>query len=236
MNMEGSMQVELRNALEQGVVENEAFRNVNIHLLSKNIEEDFLVVMAGKGSRIIRQRRFELMSNLKRPNNSDLRRRILAGEMTVREFVTCPVSELAPDSVKQQRLEEQKRYFKEECILMMNDRDGCDSSDKKRNSSFDGINDEMMEYNIESARDLSDEFDDDSQGNRRGKRFKNEERVLLEIFPDLPISLAAPPDLSHITPKFNLNKYIDKYREMIKDTNVQNDLIKQAKLRIVTTT
>ncbi|KAJ1609866.1 transcription elongation factor TFIIS [Cryptosporidium canis] len=225
--MESSMQVELRNALEQGVVENEAFKTVDILSLSRRIEEDFLRVMSGKGSRMIRQRRFELMSNLKRPNNSDLRRRILAGEMTVREFVTCPVSELAPDSVKQQRLEEQKRYFKEECILMMNDRDGSD---------LNGINDELAEYNFEAARGLSDEFGDSSPAPKKTKKLRNEERELLEIFPDLPISLVAPPDLSHITPRYSLNKYIDRYKETIKDVNIQNELIKQAKLRIVTTT
>ncbi|KAH8582178.1 transcription elongation factor TFIIS [Cryptosporidium sp. chipmunk genotype I] len=233
--MEGSMQIELRNALEQGLAENEAFKNVDIYSLSKSIEEDFLKVMAGKDNRIIRQRRFELMSNLKRPNNSDLRRRILAGEMSVREFVTCPVSELAPDSVKQQRLEEQKRYFKEECILMMNDRDSSEINEKKRNSSFDDINDEMAEYNIETAKDLSEESGNDTSIARKSKRFKNDKKVL-EIFPDLPISLAIPPDLSHITPRYNLNKYIDKYKEMIKDVNIQSELIKQAKLRIVTTT
>lgn len=233
--MEGSMQIELRNALEQGLIENEAFKSVDINSLSKSIEDDFLKVMAGKDNRIIRQRRFELMSNLKRPNNSDLRRRILAGEMSVREFVTCPVSELAPDSVKQQRLEEQKRYFKEECILMMNDRDSSEINEKKRNSSFDDINDEMTEYNIETAKDLSDESGSDTFMVKKGKRFKNDKRVL-EIFPDLPISLSIPPDLSHITPRYNLNKYIDKYKEMIKDVNIQSELIKQAKLRIVTTT
>ncbi|OII75576.1 transcription elongation factor TFIIS [Cryptosporidium ubiquitum] len=233
--MEGSMQIELRNALEQGLVENEAFKNVDIHSLSKSIEEDFLKVMSGKDNRIIRQRRFELMSNLKRPNNSDLRRRILAGEMSVREFVTCPVSELAPDSVKQQRLEEQKRYFKEECILMMNDRDSIEINEKKRNSSFDDINDEMTEYNIETSKDLSEESGNDTLMTKKSKRFKSDKRVL-EIFPDLPISLSVPPDLSHITPRYNLNKYIDKYKEMIKDVNIQSELIKQAKLRIVTTT
>ncbi|CUV06400.1 Transcription elongation factor TFIIS [Cryptosporidium tyzzeri] len=233
--MEGSMQTELRNALEQGLVENKTFKNVDIYSLSKSIEEDFLKVMAGKDSRIIRQRRFELMSNLKRPNNLDLRRRILAGEMSVREFVTCPVSELAPDSVKQQRLEEQKRYFKEECILMMNDRDSSEINEKKRNSSFDGINDEMTEYNIETAKDLTEESENDTLMAKKSKRFKNDKNIL-EIFPDLPISLAVPPDLSHITPRYNLNKYIDKYKEMIKDVNIQNELIKQAKLRIVTTT
>ncbi|KAK9172799.1 Transcription factor S-II (TFIIS) central domain protein [Cryptosporidium meleagridis] len=233
--MEGSMQTELRNALEQGLIENKAFKNVDIYSLSKSIEEDFLKVMAGKDNRIIRQRRFELMSNLKRPNNLDLRRRILAGEMSVREFVTCPVSELAPDSVKQQRLEEQKRYFKEECILMMNDRDSSEINEKKRNNSFDGINDEITEYNIETAKDLTEESENDTLVVKKSKRFKNDKNIL-EIFPDLPISLAVPPDLSHITPRYNLNKYIDKYKEMIKDVNIQNELIKQAKLRIVTTT
>ncbi|KAF7457007.1 transcription factor s-ii (tfiis), central domain-containing protein [Cryptosporidium felis] len=235
--MEGSMRNELKNALELGLVENDAFKDVDIGALSKSIEEDFLKVMSGKSGRIIRQRRFELMSNLKRSNNSDLRRRILTGEMTVRQFVTCPVSELAPDSVKQQRLEEQKRYFKEECILMKSDRDSADIKDKKRSGSFDEIDNGLNEYYNENEKGLTEGLESELSGERKEKKLKRDDgRELLDTFPDLPLSLAVPPDLSHITPKFNLNKFIDKYKDMVKDINIQNELIKQAKLRIVTTT
>ncbi|KAK6588721.1 hypothetical protein RS030_3486 [Cryptosporidium xiaoi] len=225
------MRNEIKNALELGLMENRYLGDVDIESLSTKIEEEFEYTMDGKNSGIIRQRRFELMSNLKRPNNPDLRRRILTGEMSVRDFVNCEVSELASDSVKQKRLVEQQKYFIKECILPSIDKSYENELFRKRGFDYDDINNNMgNSYNSYPIIDSSLESD-----NKR-KKLESEGIVVLDLFPGLPLVLSTPSDYSYITPKYNVNKYIEKYKDIIENADVRNDLIKQAKLRIVTTT
>ncbi|KAH8741552.1 hypothetical protein FG386_000260 [Cryptosporidium ryanae] len=225
------MRNEIRNALELGLMENRFLSGIDIESLSKGIEEEFESTMEGKSSGIIRQRRFELMSNLKRPNNPDLRRRILTGEMSVKDFVNCEVSELAPDSVKQKRLVEQQKYFIKECILPSTDKIYESSLYRKRNLDYDDINSNInSSYNSYQVNDISVESE-----NKR-KKLESEGIVVLDLFPGLPLVLSTPSDYSYITPKYSINRYIEKYKDMIKDVDIKNDLIKQAKLRIVTAT
>ncbi|EEA05840.1 transcription factor S-II domain-containing protein [Cryptosporidium muris RN66] len=228
-----SMQRELINALGLGVNEN-CLKDVDVVELSRLIEEDFLRTTSGQDQRIVRQRRFELLSNLKRISNPDLRRRILVGEMSIRQFVTCPVSELAPDSLRQQRLQEQKRYFKEECILMGGVLDTLNKdkhnevvrAEKKDEDDVNELfNDKSYEDNLQAA---------SSSKKIRLNSYNNDR--LYSIVPNVSLLLKSPPNCFDITPSYVINKFVNRYKQLIMNMDIQHQLIKQAKLRIVTTT
>ncbi|KFH13424.1 transcription factor s-ii (tfiis), central domain-containing protein [Toxoplasma gondii VAND] len=68
-------------------------------------------------SRRQKQRFFELLSNLKRENNQELRKKVLTGQISVRRLVTLESAELAPSFVRKEREEERERHFRQAVLL-----------------------------------------------------------------------------------------------------------------------
>ncbi|EZG44293.1 transcription factor S-II, central domain protein [Gregarina niphandrodes] len=65
----------------------------------------------------IRQKGYEIYQNLKRDHSVRHRVRIISGDLSVAALVSMDAKELAPESVKRRRREEEQKYLKEQVIL-----------------------------------------------------------------------------------------------------------------------
>ncbi|PHJ18895.1 transcription factor s-ii central domain-containing protein [Cystoisospora suis] len=84
---------------------------------AKAVNAAFMAQHKGLDSRRQKQRFFELLSNLKRDNNQELRRKVLTGSISVNRLVKMESAELAPSFVRKEREEERERHFRQAILL-----------------------------------------------------------------------------------------------------------------------
>ncbi|PFH35311.1 transcription factor s-ii (tfiis), central domain-containing protein [Besnoitia besnoiti] len=84
---------------------------------AKAVNAAFMSQHRTLNSRRQKQRFFELLSNLKRENNQELRKKVLTGQISVNRLVTMESAELAPSFVRKEREEERERHFRQAVLL-----------------------------------------------------------------------------------------------------------------------
>lgn len=81
------------------------------------VHEAFCAVYGDAPARLRQQRLFELLSNLRRPNNTELRSNVLLGRMSLSRLLTADADALAPAAVRRERREERERHFRRDVLL-----------------------------------------------------------------------------------------------------------------------
>ena len=81
------------------------------------VDEAFSHTYGGAPPRLRQQRLYELLANLKRENNRELRQKVLLGTMSLSSLLAADADALAPAEIRRERREERERHFRRAVLL-----------------------------------------------------------------------------------------------------------------------